>query len=456
MTRTNFCYVISNGFAARMLLQTRLLERLAEKGKNVAVIVPDAEDRKFQLLNEDPNIEVHQADLRLTIFDDDYGFKRRYFLEDIQSNPVFVEKHKHSLYWSKSKHPWKRIRPIYYYLIYLLIKIFPGIRKRFKRNEKRHLDSKRADHLMKKIAPEVVIGTYPINYLEAKILYAAEKAGVKKVIHLLSWDNITSKGIFPVKADFYVAWGSIMAEEIKSYYQVRDDQFAICGVPHFDHHINRKKDTIIFEKYGIDPKRPYVFFGMSSPRFAPYEIEIIEEMSKWDIQMIVRPHPQNVTGSMADKSWLGRLEKLKRPGLGLSLPQLEASRIRWSMMDNDMDELTDIIHFSSVVLNSGSTISIDALILGKPVIITSFDAHRKLGYWKSARRLKDYVHLRKFISKGGAEVAYDFDGLRSHISTYISNPDHGFTKRKKVGEEYCYKLDGRSTDRVIDAMLDHA
>ncbi|MEL6867148.1 MAG: hypothetical protein AAFP19_22175, partial [Bacteroidota bacterium] len=194
----DLCYVISHGFAARMLLQTGLILRLAEEGKRIVIISPDAEDGNLAELKKHPRIWVVDPDIKQTIWDDDYGFKRVYYLENLRSNPVFWEKHLYSIWYSKSKHPWKRIRPFYYYLIHLLIPFFPGIRRRFKETESKHLVSKKAADWIAHIQPKALVSTYPINFLEAKFLYAAKEAGVKTIIHLLSWDNITSKGIFPV------------------------------------------------------------------------------------------------------------------------------------------------------------------------------------------------------------------------------------------------------------------
>jgi hypothetical protein len=455
MSKIDVCYVISHGFAARMLVQTGLIRKLADKGKRIAIVIPDAQDPNFKELQDHSNIEVYECAIKLSIFDDDYGFKRRYFLEDIKANPVFWEKHIHSLYYSKSKHPWKRIRPIYYYAIYKLIKVFPGIRRRFATSEKRHLESTEVEDLLSRIDPSAVVSTYPINYLEAKFLYAAEKKGIKKIIHLLSWDNITSKGIFPIKADHYIAWGPVMAEEFRSYYKISDNELSICGVPHFDHHINKPKSIETIERLGLDPEKPILFFAMSSPRFAPYEIEVVEELAKWDYQMIVRPHPQNVTGAMADLRWISRLDELKSERVAISYPSLQKSNIRWSMKNEDMDELTDIIHFSTLNINSGSTVSIDALVLNKPVIIAAFDARRKLKYWKSVRRLLKYIHLEKFIALGGAEVASDFEELRVLIDAYISNSDRRQEERSNAILAECFKLDGASTERVVETMIKH-
>ncbi|MGK0391759.1 MAG: hypothetical protein ACI94Y_004526, partial [Maribacter sp.] len=84
---------------------------------------------------------------------------------------------------------------------------------------------------------------------------------------------------------------------------------------------------------------------------------------------------------------------------------------------------------------------------------TSFDGDKELYYWKSARRLVDYTHLQKFVTLGGAEITRSYDELEKSISTYINNPDHRIENRKNALHSECYQDDGKSTDRVIDAML---
>jgi len=465
MKRTNICYIISHGFAARMLLQTGLIQQLTEHGKSIAIITPDPDDKNLIELKTNPLVKIYDPEIQQTIWDDDYGFKRMYYLEDLKSNPVFWEKHLYSIFYSKSIHPWKRIRPFYYYLIYQLIKLFPSIRSRFQKTEGKHLISKKASNLIKEIQPELVVSTYPINFLEAKFLYAAKQLEVKTMIHLLSWDNITSKGIFPVIPDYFIVWGKVMFRELKEYYGVSDSQVQICGVPHFDHHINVKKNPGYEEllvELSLDPNKPYLFVAMSSPRFAPHEIDIVEWLAKAindnvfgkDLQLIIRPHPQNVQGALSDKKWIGRLDNLRGDRIAVDYPQLLKSKVRWSMRKSDMDHLSNLLLGCSICLNSGSTVSIDALIMEKPVILTSFDGDKKLNYWKSARRLIDYTHQKKFVALGGAETVFSYEELEQSIHKYLEDPNYRSEERQNALSMECHLNDGKSTSRVVETVLE--
>ena len=464
MPAIDICYVISHGFAARMVLQTGLIDKLTLAGKIVAIITPDASDANLEPLKNNPAVFIFNSPIQQTIWDDDYGFKRPYYLEDIKANPVFWEKHIYSIYYSKSKHPWKRIRPFYYYLIYQLIKVFPGIRKRFVKNEYQHLESKKVDALVAEINPELMVSTYPINFMEAKFLYAAKKKGLKTLIHLLSWDNITSKGIFPVIPDQFIAWGAVMESELKAYYKVTDDQIHVCGVPHFDQHFEIKQApnfAPVLDGLKLNPQKPYLFVAMSAPRFAPHEIDIVEWLAKSinenrfgkDLQMIVRPHPQNVQGNFSNSSWIKRLDRLNGNRVAIDYPQLTNSKVRWSMKKEDMAHLSNLLAGCSICLNSGSTVSIDALQFDKPVLITAFDGDRSLYYWKSARRLIDYPHQKKFIGLGGAEVVKSYEELSGAIIKYLESPGSDQQKRDHALNMECHATDGQSTERVVETLM---
>lgn len=448
-----------------MLLQTGLIHQLLEKGKTIAIIAPDASDANLRQLNEHPQIKLYEASADTYIWSDDYLFKRKYFLEDINKNPALWEKHIQATRYNKSKHPWRLIRPFLYGGIYRLIKFFPSIRRRFAARETRNLRSKEMTDLMEKINPELVISTYPVAFLEAKVLYAAQQKNIATCIHLLSWDNITSKGKFPVSADYYIVWGQIMREELREYYDTPEEHIYTCGVPHFDNHIrvkNAPQYGVLLKGLGLKPDLPYIFVAMSSPYFAPGEIEIVEWLAQAvqdnvfgaTMQLVVRPHPQNVSGFLADKSWLPRLKNLKNKRVSVDFPQLNKSKLRWSMQQRDMDKLSNLLVGCTVCINSGSTVGIDALMVGKPSLITSFDGTQTLSYWKSARRLIDYTHLRKFIDIGGVVPVCSFAELETKIKAYAENPNLNADKRQAALKAQCFANDGKSTERVVAAVLE--
>lgn len=463
MPKTDLCFVISHGFAARMLFQTGLVDRLTQQGRNVAIIAADKEDENLRVLSENERIEVLEWADPKKLWSENYLFKRKYYLDDIESNTALWEKHIRASFYNTSRHPWRLLRPYYYYLIYQVIKIFPGIRKWFRKGEQKYLRSLSLNQLIKDIDPALVVSSYPVSFLEAQVLFAANELNIPTLIHLLSWDNITCKGIFPVLADFYIVWGPIMKAELIEYYQTSEDIIYTCGVPHFDHHLQVKANPNlqpILTDLDLNEKEAFLLVAMSSPRFAPKEIDIVERLAQYieenifgnNLQLVIRPHPQNVSGSMADQTWINRLNRLKSDRVAIDYPKLVESKVRWSMKKADMDRLSNLLVGCSICLNSGSTVTIDAYTVNKPVILTSFDGDAKLNYWKSARRLIDYPHLHKLIDLGGLSIAKSYEDLIHWISVYLEQPNYKTEERKYSIAQECFKNDGMATQRVVDAI----
>ena len=156
-----------------------------------------------------------------------------------------------------------------------------------------------------------------------------------------------------------------------------------------------------------------------------------------------------MTSQMGNLSWIDRLKKIsKHPKIHVDFPIIAKSKLNWSMEEKDMQKLAYYISISNVILNSGSTFSIDAMMQNKPVILTSFDADFKLSYWKSARRLKDYNHLKNMLSFEGIPVANGFSELVYHVDSFIKNPSYLKDKRELTINNFVAK-NHSSTDEVV-------
>ena len=463
----DIAYIVSHGFAARMVMQTNLLGRLVSKGNKVALVSPDASDKNLMTYCKENQVELVSFNESSKLSHQNYIFKRKYYLEDLKANPALWEKHIYSTRYNRSLNPFSHIWPRYYGIIYRLIPFFPSIRSGFIKDEHKNLESKAAESLINTLKPKKLVATYPINFNEATLLYHANKRkDVETWIHLLSWDNITSKGYFPQLADKYIAWGPIMKEELKEVYQVQDENIFECGVPHFDLHAQvgaNPNFKPVVKDLGLNPEQPYLFFAMSSPRFAPREIDIVEWMAKQvekggfgeGVQLIIRPHPQNMEGAMKDKSWFARLKRMcYRRNVAVDFPSLVKSKLNWSMQTGDMIRLSQLIAGASVTFNSGSTVSIDALVHDRPVIITAFDGDQKLPYWRSARRLIDYVHLRKLVDLGGVRVARSYEDLATMTALFLKQPMADMEKRSYTVQKEVGDFVGSATQKACDVLTE--
>ncbi len=255
-----------------------------------------------------------------------------------------------------------------------------------------------------------------------------------------------------------------MRKEIQEYYGISSDRISVCGAPHFDAHVMAPSGDLVgatLGSLGLEAKKPYLFFGMSSPYFAPHEIDIVEwladavrkDLFGSSLQLLVRLHPQNVSGNMADLSWLSRLETLEGGRVGIDYPTLEKSQLRWNMAAEDLPKLAALLRGCSVSLNSGSTLSLDAITHDKPVILTSFDADYEVPWWKSVRRGPEYPHMVKLIALGGVRVTQSYQDLQAAIEAYLADPGLDAQGRALTKAQECGSCDGLASQRAATDLV---
>ncbi|MBS1928805.1 MAG: hypothetical protein JST95_09445 [Bacteroidetes bacterium] len=449
----NILYIASHGFAVRMLLQTDLLTKLQQNGLRVGLVTMDASDpsvAEYCLNNGIKNIGFNvKADKWMPYKE----LFRRYMLEKVKQNPALYEKHLRLVDQARTSRSMRnRLR---------LANIASGISRYlpfgrivYQKIEKKQLHNDEADLLIRKYNPSIVISTVPVSVMEATILYAAAKKNVRTVTQILSWDNITCKGHFRMLSADFIVWGRIMKEELQRYYGIKPRNIYECGVPHFDLHFKNR------EELKGKAKGDYLLFAMSSPYFAPREIDIVESIAKWieedkwpGLKFVVRPHPQNVIGNMADLTWLGRLKHIESAKVKVDYPQINnESGIHWSMKQSDMPEMSLLIANAAAVINSGSTMSIDALCYLKPVIVTAFDNEEELPWHLSIKRAMEYEHFRNIIDSGGVAKTNNYQELQDAISEAINNPKARMEKMKSILFDEVGIDDGRATERVVEVL----
>ena len=139
----------------------------------------------------------------------------------------------------------------------------------------------------------------------------------------------------------------------------------------------------------------------------------------------------------------------------MNYPDLnEDSGINWSMKQDDMNSMSKLIGGSAIVLNSCSTMTIDGLCCGKPVIITAFDNEEKLPWHISVKRVMEYEHFRNIIESGAVKAPSNYDELKDSISQYFFHPETDEAKRENILYREVGKGDGKATDRVIAALME--
>ena len=82
------CYVLKDGFPARMILHSKILPELRSRGVSVAIVVPHANEELMQAMSEEHRIQVFEAPVMDSKHLVEYEWLiRRYLFEDVLENP---------------------------------------------------------------------------------------------------------------------------------------------------------------------------------------------------------------------------------------------------------------------------------------------------------------------------------------------------------------------------------
>ncbi len=158
-------------------------------------------------------------------------------------------------------------------------------------------------------APDVMLVS-PANLRfseETDYIKAARSLGVPTAIPVLSWDNLSTKGLIQVPPDRLYVWNQHHLKDAVEIHGIARDRIEVVGSPFFDKWFapaaglpGRKA---FCRRLGLDPARPILLYLGSSRRIAENEAWFVRKLLRFlaasrderlrRCQLLVRPHPAN-------------------------------------------------------------------------------------------------------------------------------------------------------------------
>ncbi|MEG3581590.1 MAG: hypothetical protein VX359_01290 [Chloroflexota bacterium] len=136
---------------------------------------------------------------------------------------------------------------------------------------------------------------------EVDYVKAAKRLNINTVIQVVSWDNLTARGLYHYEPDLLFAWNRQHALEAENVHHIKKDHVVVTGSPFMDKWFSKKliygKRDEFNKSIGIDIKKPLVTYLGSSGNVSRDEKQIVEklyqELDRKGMQLIVRPHGAN-------------------------------------------------------------------------------------------------------------------------------------------------------------------
>ena len=322
------------------------------------------------------------------------------------------------------------------------------------------------DKLFKRLEPDLVFNCSHIHGPQADLpMQVASVLKIPTSVFVFSWDNLTSRSrIFP-NYDYYLMWNNSMKNQLLNLYEpdIRRHNVKVTGTPQFDFHFNKKffwSKEKTFQEVGLDPSRPFILYSTGQASDFPDEHKFVNliidhiKVNEPDIrpQLIVRTYIKGNSQEM-----LSMAEKYNNDR-DIFFPPIMWDG-KWTMpLKEDLYIYTNLLRYTTIGINAASTVTLELMMYGKPVINLGFEPPgSNLPHWSRFSRHVQYEHYKPIVSSGGVMVARSKKELISMLDEGLKNPQ----KQKNEQETFISKMfdnsignnSGQKAARVIQTLV---
>lgn len=356
-------------------------------------------------------------------------------------------------------------------LILFKLNLFNIINKIYLNYYKNHSLTKQWEDIIELYQPSYIFSTIlSLAHMnkpsdDIPLIVASMKKNIPVSTLIQSWDNLSTKpSIIPAGLTTYFTWSDTQSEELMMYYPwIKPSSIKVVGSPQFDYHLD--EEIIIdrlnyIESIGLPAYSRYIVFATGLPSSLPNEIdEVIHLIIKLkeiftDHYFVIRLHPKDHSDRInkfnKDLSNFRALCQITKPNNdvhmdngGFSIPQ-----------EFYKDQI-NIFYHADVVINSASTATVDAAIIGRPVICLAFNFYFD-DLYPTGRSLflSRTTHYTKIVQTKGVWVVYSENELINAISQYLKNPNLHTEGRKNIEKTVAQIADGKASQRLAQFICD--
>ena len=320
--------------------------------------------------------------------------------------------------------------------------------------------SPEATQRLASMCPDVVITTGPFQYEQPAVVAAARNLGIPVLAFIPSWDNVSTKNRMVFKYDGFIAWSDQTREDLHRFYPDS------CEVPIYV--VGAAQLDVFFQKRfhltreafcadsGLRPELPIIVYAVGSPNFLKEHHGALDMAARvargdlGDVQMIVRPHPLHDNGAMESQ-----LREFYPRVVVQRTAQVDLALNARSQDECQIKEWVNTFRHADVVINLSSTVAVDAAILDRPVVNLDYDPEPGQPNQALVKDVNhSWTHFKPIAESGGVWLANDPEEVVEAVTTYLSNPGLHRDRRRWIAEYVCQHLDGRSGERMAEAILD--
>ena len=228
--------------------------------------------------------------------------KIKFFIRELRTYAWYLNRSDQSLYYTNR---WAELIPFIHPLLKLSwIKFL--IKQNFVSNFLNFInkilpiDSNVMDDVLSVSPDIIIISPGNMRYSkEIEYINVANKLNIMSVIFVLSWDNLTNKGLFHYLPNLFIVWNKHHYLELIKLHNIDSEKIFISGAQLFDKWFNPLDKSFGISKYiNLLPSKYILYLG-SSINIVKDESDIINKLSIQlksidnDLCIIFKPHPSH-------------------------------------------------------------------------------------------------------------------------------------------------------------------
>lgn len=319
------------------------------------------------------------------------------------------------------------------------------------------------DTLFNEIKPDLVFNASHIHGFAGELpARVAHAMGIPTAGFVFSWDNLTSRSRILVPYDYFLVWTQEQKTLLRKLYpRISKDNVFVTGTPQMDFHFKPEyllSREELCAKMGIDPTRPFILWTTGIHTHFPEEHRHIENAIRILQELDITPRPQLVVRVYAKGASDEMKELAKQQIPDVVFPPVEWDPVRLMPRHEDLYTYTSQVRHAALSINAASTVTLEFLLLDKPVINLDFDPpgtdlHPSDGY---ARHIR-FDHFLPVAESGATMVATSSEELKQFIVRGLTQPQADSAKRAAFVQKFFEgTADGHAGERVAQCLLDLA
>ena len=253
----------------------------------------------------------------------------------------------------------------------------------------------------------LVLPCNALDELMTDYLANARQIGLRSILAIDNWDNLTSKSAFVVQPDLVTVMGTRCVQYAVEIHQSDPKTVLPIGLPRFDVYRTLQKDGAAM-KHSTRKRVLYVGFSL-----AHSEKRVVDELADYlddkhgpgFVEVHYRPHPLAVP----------RIDdyEIKNPHVVTTDHGL-LSRTGLPHMD---DEFINALTEANLVVGAPTTLMLESMLVGRPCVLDiTCDKYHRTTAGKAAQR---YTHMRDLLEVRNLARGESIEQILSAVNTIL-------------------------------------